>query len=145
MSVSNIRKVDSSRERPSRNIAGNHPRAESAARPQEKFGVQSSEGPTGSLRLTRNGAMSRTTQSAESQLEYGAESMPRLLAIEYVTPEQLAAELGISVRTLHRWHTARQGQGPPRVVLGRVVIYRRSSVLAWIESREERLTRRVRR
>ena len=66
-----------------------------------------------------------------------------LLAGEYVTPEQLAAELGISVRTLHRWHTARQG--PPRVVLGRVIFYRRSSVLAWLVSREETPTRRGRR
>ena len=66
-----------------------------------------------------------------------------LLAGEYDTPEQLAAELGISVRTLHRWHTARQG--PPRVVLGRTIFYRRSSVLAWIASREECLTRRQRR
>lgn len=66
-----------------------------------------------------------------------------LLAGAYVTPEQLAEELGISVRTLHRWHTARQG--PPRIVLGRIIFYRRSSVLAWIESREENFTRRGRR
>jgi len=84
-----------------------------------------------------------TTQSAQSLPDYGAESMSSLIAGEYATPEQLATELGISVRTLHRWHTARQG--PPRVVLGRIVFYRRSSVLAWIESREERLTRRERR
>lgn len=89
------------------------------------------------------GRPSTNVVSAESQPEYDVESMPSLLAGEYATPEQLAAELGISVRTLHRWHTARQG--PPRVVLGRVIFYRRSSVLAWIESREENLTRRGRR
>ncbi len=66
-----------------------------------------------------------------------------LLAGEYLKPEQLAGELGISVRTLHRWHTA--PQGPPRVVLGRVIFYRRSSVLAWLVSREETPARRGRR
>lgn len=84
---------------------------------------------------------SGTAQFAESQPDHILGQTPTLLWGEYILPKQLAAELGISIRTLHRWHSARQG--PPRVVLGRVVLYRRSSVLAWIETREERVNRRM--
>jgi predicted DNA-binding transcriptional regulator AlpA len=54
---------------------------------------------------------------------------------EYVEPKALAAELGVSWRTLHRWHVERLG--PPRVVVGRTVLYRRESVRQWLLSREE--------
>lgn len=54
---------------------------------------------------------------------------------DYETPAQLAADLGICVKTLDRWH--RLGEGPPRVKLGRRVLYRRTSVAAWLASREQ--------
>ena len=52
----------------------------------------------------------------------------------YIEPQQLAKELGISERTLARWHTMRVG--PPRVTIGRRPLYKRSSVAAWIERQE---------
>jgi predicted DNA-binding transcriptional regulator AlpA len=124
-----IQKDDRSLVELSNGEVSSRPTAESNGKPPAKFGV-----------LSVSGYAHRPENVADHF--QSAESMPSLLAGEYATPEQLAAELGISVRTLHRWHTARQG--PPRVVLGRVIFYRRSSVLAWIEGREENLARRGR-
>ena len=54
---------------------------------------------------------------------------------DFWTPEQLAQQLGISVRTLLRWHAMREG--PPRVTQGRLVLYRIAAVQAWLASREQ--------
>ena len=62
-----------------------------------------------------------------------------LLGAEFLAPDDLARELGISPRTLHRWHTERAG--PPRVVVGRTILYRRASVLSWLESLEKEVAR----
>jgi hypothetical protein len=48
----------------------------------------------------------------------------------YVTPGELADALKISERTLWRWHRLRVG--PPRVVVGRKILYRLESVSAWL-------------
>jgi hypothetical protein len=58
-----------------------------------------------------------------------------LLQDEYLERTELARELRKSTRTLDRWHTLRIG--PPRVVIGRMILYRRRSVLEWLASREE--------
>src|SRR5690242_9861143 len=54
----------------------------------------------------------------------------------YIAPEQLARELGVSERTLARWHAMRLG--PPRVTIGRRPYYRRISVAEWIALQEEK-------
>lgn len=53
----------------------------------------------------------------------------------YLTPRQMAKELGISQRTLERWHQFRHG--PPRVILGRTRFYRLESVRAWLVECEQ--------
>jgi predicted DNA-binding transcriptional regulator AlpA len=54
---------------------------------------------------------------------------------ELVDRRQAACLLGVSPRTLDRWHLLRIG--PPRVTLGgRKVRYRLSSLDAWVRSRE---------
>ena len=53
----------------------------------------------------------------------------------YLTLHQLAAQLGISPRTLLRWHAQRMG--PPRCVVGRLIRYRVDAVRAWMASREQ--------
>lgn len=58
-----------------------------------------------------------------------------LLQDDYLGRAELALGLGKSTRTLDRWHTLRIG--PPRVVIGRTILYRRQSVLEWLASREE--------
>lgn len=54
----------------------------------------------------------------------------------YLTPEEMAQQIGVSPRTLSRWQVHRIG--PPRVKVGRQVFHRLASVLEWLESREQR-------
>ena len=56
----------------------------------------------------------------------------RILA-EFLTREELAAELGRSLRTLDLWEVL--GTSPPRTLVGRQVLYRRSSLHRHANSR----------
>ncbi|MCI0724913.1 MAG: hypothetical protein L0338_39010 [Acidobacteria bacterium] len=57
------------------------------------------------------------------------------ILVGYVTPAQLARLLRRSRRTLDRWHALRIG--PPRVQVGRLILYRRDPVEQWLGSREQ--------
>jgi hypothetical protein len=57
------------------------------------------------------------------------------LLSEFLTKEELAAELRRNVRTLDRW--AALGMGPPRTSIGRTVLYRRTSVQRWLAAQEQ--------
>ena len=54
---------------------------------------------------------------------------------EFLTTEELAAELRRNPRTLDRW--AVLGMGPPRTHVGRRVLYRRTSVQKWLAAQEQ--------
>jgi predicted DNA-binding transcriptional regulator AlpA len=54
-------------------------------------------------------------------------------------PAQVAEMLGISPRTLSRWHALRVG--PPRCKLGRRVLYRKSAIDDWLLANEIQPTR----
>jgi predicted DNA-binding transcriptional regulator AlpA len=58
----------------------------------------------------------------------------QVLGGEYLTRPELAAELGVSERTIWRRDNARVG--PPRTALGRRVVYRREGVTQWLRGRE---------
>ena len=62
--------------------------------------------------------------------------MSELVSIlaEFMTMEELAAELGRNKRTLDRWDAL--GIGPPRTRMGRTVLYRRTSVQKWLVAQE---------
>ncbi len=60
--------------------------------------------------------------------------LERLLS-DFLTKEELAAELRRNARTLDRWATL--GVGPPRTCIGRTVLYRRSSVQRWLAAKEQ--------
>jgi predicted DNA-binding transcriptional regulator AlpA len=89
------------------------------------------------------------TQMPEIQ-NSGSQEADRLSAIlaGYLTPKNLAQALGVSERTVARWHRLREG--PPRVEIGRKVFYRLESVNTWIascerpEARADRIRRRPR-
>jgi hypothetical protein len=53
---------------------------------------------------------------------------------EFLTREELAAELRRNPRTLDRWDAL--GTGPPRTHVGRKVLYRRASVQKWLCAQE---------
>lgn len=57
----------------------------------------------------------------------------------YVPREELARQLGCSTRTLDRWHNQRTG--PPRTVVGRLVLYRIEAVLQWLQCHESTVVR----
>jgi len=53
-----------------------------------------------------------------------------------LSEQEVAAWLGVSLRTLRRWRLE-HGYGPPIVRVGRFVRYRRGEVEAWIEEQHE--------
>ena len=52
----------------------------------------------------------------------------------YLRREELARQLGLSPRTIDRWESLRIG--PPRVSIGRTILYKAESVLEWLNSQE---------
>jgi hypothetical protein len=54
---------------------------------------------------------------------------------EFLTKEELAAELRRNPRTLDRWDVL--GVGPPRTRVGRQVLYRRATVQKWLAAQEQ--------
>ncbi|WP_281709118.1 helix-turn-helix domain-containing protein [Phaeobacter italicus] len=56
-----------------------------------------------------------------------------------MTPTEAAKLLGVSTRTLSRWHALRVG--PARCKIGRKVLYRREAVDAWLAQNETQPTR----
>lgn len=52
----------------------------------------------------------------------------------FLTPDDLATQLGISRRTLARWHAGRVG--PPRCTMGKLILYRIETVRDWLAGQE---------
>ena len=52
----------------------------------------------------------------------------------YVTPERLAQLLGCSARTVARWDAERVG--PPRIKVGKTVLYDVEKLRAWLAEKE---------
>ena len=53
---------------------------------------------------------------------------------DLLTEQDLAGELGLTVRTLRRWRALRES--PPYVRIGRQIFYRSDAVRAWLLARE---------
>jgi hypothetical protein len=66
------------------------------------------------------------------------ETQSSILA-EYFDPPECAAELGVSVLTLSRWRM--QKKGPPVTYMGRTILYKKSSVKAWLAAQERQIER----
>lgn len=61
---------------------------------------------------------------------------------DYLSPDELTAQLGICGRTLARWHAL--GIAPPKTTVGRKIFYKRTSVTEWLADRESATPRRGR-
>ena len=59
--------------------------------------------------------------------------------LKQFSPATSASPASPKTSAIDRWHTLRIG--PPRVSVGRKVLYRRDSVRAWLQSREQRKVR----
>lgn len=53
---------------------------------------------------------------------------------EFLTGEAVASALGVSHRTLYRWHRLRKG--PPQIKIGRKVYYRAEALSVWLRGLE---------
>ena len=56
--------------------------------------------------------------------------------LSYITSAELVDFLGVPERTLSRW--AKSQIGPARTRIGRSVLYRRTTVLVWLDSQKKR-------
>jgi hypothetical protein len=65
------------------------------------------------------------------------------IARGFVTEFELAAMLGLNVRTLRRWWAERTG--PPVTKVGKFTYYAKSSVERWLSQREQKPCRSSRR
>src|SRR5580692_3957667 len=65
---------------------------------------------------------------------YQESSSSQLLLDGYLRRDELAEQLRVSSRTIDRWQTSRCG--PPRVAIGRTILYNRESVRQWLHSNE---------
>jgi hypothetical protein len=57
------------------------------------------------------------------------------LLADFLTQDEVAAELNVCKRTLDRWR--RLDDGPPVTKLGRRILYRRTSVQNWLAAQEQ--------
>jgi predicted DNA-binding transcriptional regulator AlpA len=73
-------------------------------------------------------------QTCTSLLDAQESSVPKLVLDGYLRREELAQQLGLSPRTIDRWEALRKG--PPRVCVGRTVLYNVDSVREWLQSQE---------
>lgn len=53
---------------------------------------------------------------------------------DYLSPKDTAHMLGVSERTLARWHSIRKG--PARIMVGRKVLYRPDAINDWLKANE---------
>ena len=54
--------------------------------------------------------------------------------VGYLSAAEVAAQLGVSVRTLATWHARRRG--PPRTTFGKKILYRSAAVEDWLRKNE---------
>jgi predicted DNA-binding transcriptional regulator AlpA len=60
---------------------------------------------------------------------------PRLILEGFLRRDELARQISLSPRTIDRWQALREG--PPRVHVGRTILYNVQSVREWLQSREQ--------
>jgi hypothetical protein len=101
-----------------------------------------------SVSIIRTEIVMRPTDLADTQVDMSERLTPTYLATtgqieisgrRYVTPECLAATLGVTTRTLCRWDASRIG--PPKIKIGKVILFDQAKLPEWLASRETELVR----
>ena len=65
--------------------------------------------------------------------------MPDTPQPAYIRGPELAALLGVSIATVHKWAKTRPNGMPPRIKLGqRVFMWKRADIEKWLADAEER-------
>jgi len=77
--------------------------------------------------------------TTEKPRETDATGQVQIDGRRYVTAGRLASLLGVAVRTLSRWDAA--GAGPPKIKIGKTVLYDLDKISEWLASREISTTR----
>jgi predicted DNA-binding transcriptional regulator AlpA len=85
--------------------------------------------PLSSVCTSNSASLTATTRPTLAQND-------SLVLAGYLRRDELAQALGISPRTIDRWQALREG--PPRVHVGRTILYNIESVRDWLRSREQR-------
>ena len=73
-------------------------------------------------------------------MDNATDASPRTVLADYLDIDQAARELGVARRTLARWQT--DGVAPPSVKLGVRRLFKRSTIIAWLEKKESSGPRR---
>jgi hypothetical protein len=80
------------------------------------------------------GLTATVTASPGAGIKSAASPSQAEVTAQFFTKEELAGELGRNMRTLDRWEAL--GIGPPRTLVGRKILYRRTSVQRWLAAQE---------
>ena len=87
------------------------------------------------LKLNSPLKQSCTPSTDSAKIDPSASSIERIPVLRgFLRREELAHQLGLSPRTIDRWEALRIG--PPRVAVGRTILYNIESVQQWLRSRE---------
>jgi len=80
--------------------------------------------------------LQQTSPQETSALLFDPQERPvsRLVLEGYLRREELAQQFGLSPRTIDRWEALRMG--PPRVSVGRTILYNIQSVREWLVNQE---------
>jgi hypothetical protein len=76
----------------------------------------------------------RSTTKVETRADQTAPARPAHLISDYLDECELAEDVGRALRTVRGWR--RNGAGPPYIVLGKRVYYRRAAVRTWLLAKE---------
>jgi hypothetical protein len=91
-------------------------------------------GPAGAGDPYEHDASASLQDTPESTAPDGSPPVRRTLGL--LTADEVASAFDLDVRTLSNWRSERRG--PPWVSVGRTPMYRRGSLLRWLERREKR-------
>jgi hypothetical protein len=83
-----------------------------------------------------------TLMAGESKSTLAETGEVEIAGRKYVTAERLASILGVTVRTLARWNASRIG--PPKISIGKTVLFELAKLPDWLVTHETRPTRNTR-